>query len=349
MGDVARRVGVSRQLVGLAFGNGTGVSATTRERILRAAEDLGYRPDVAARSLRQRSSDCLGVVFSPIHGAEVDVVDELYPAAQAAGYHIVLSLLTSTRDHSAAIDEALGYRCAALILIGLSINGDELRRLSRQLPVVVVGGDHAEPTGCDYVLSAGDKGVADTVDHLFAMGHRDIAYVHGERMASARLRHAGYLGATGRLALPNRTIVVHDDYIEESGSSAAGVLLHEPHFPTAIVAGNDHAALGLIHTLLRAGVRVPEDVSVTGFDDSRISQLSYVKLTTVHQDGRELAHAAVAAAVGRIAGREEGIETLIMPRLVVRQTSGPPRSASPRTTSGPSAWFAIDPPLTPTR
>src|ERR1700712_5352242 len=101
MGDVADRVGVSRQAVGLVFRGDRGISQETRERILRAADELGYQPDVAAQSLRQRASKHLGVVFSPNHSAEVDIVDALYPAAAEGGYGVVLSALTSTRNASA--------------------------------------------------------------------------------------------------------------------------------------------------------------------------------------------------------------------------------------------------------
>ena len=201
----------------------------------------------------------------------------------------------------------------------------ELQRLSHRLPVVVVGGGRGRSSGCDYVLSAGDVGVAQAVEHLWGLGHRTIAYIHGEQMPSAGLRLSGYRDAAHRLGFTDRTVVVHDDYIEESGARATRMLLGAADFPTAIVAGNDHAAMGVVHTLLRSGIKVPKHVSVTGFDDSRISQLSYVQLTTVHQDGGELARAAVAAAVGRIGGRTSQVDTLIKPALVIRQTTGPAR------------------------
>lgn len=326
MGDVAERVGVSRQAVGLVFRNDRGISAETRQRILQAADELGYQPDVAARSLRQRSSKYLGVVFSPNHAAEVDVVDALYPAAQAGGYGVVLSALTSTRDASTAIDEILGYRCAALLVVGLVLSDDRLRRLSGRIPVVMIGGNEAQDTGCDYVRSAGDVGIAQAVDHLWSLGHRDIAYVHGKQMSSAGLRYRGYTDAVRRLKLRRRTIVIRDDYVEEAGARAARTMLQERTFPTAVVTANDHAAVGLIHQCLRDGVQVPQDLSVTGFDDSRVAQLSYVDLTTVRQDGRLIAEATVEAALSRIHGRREPLESVTEATLVVRGTTGRPRT-----------------------
>jgi len=132
-----------------------------------------------------------------------------------------------------------------------------------------------------------------------------------------------------RLSLPARTVRIADDYTEESGARAAHILLQDSAFPsafpTAVVASNDHSAVGFIHTCLQSGVRVPDDVSVTGFDDSRVARLSYVDLTTVRQDGQQVAEASVAAAVSRIKGRLSAIETLISPSLVIRTSTSRPR------------------------
>jgi DNA-binding LacI/PurR family transcriptional regulator len=326
MGDVAARAGVSRQLVSLVFRNAPGASAETRRRVRRAADELGYRPDTAARMLRRRSSQHIGVLFRPKHAPEADVIDGIYPAAAQCGYEVVLSALTDARDESTAVEELLGYRCEALILIGSHLPPDELRRLASRVPVVSVGGGvEVEITGADVVRSAGDLGVGLAVDHLFELGHRRIAYVHGQKMPSARIRQEGYLLAMARLGLPAHVVVTPEDYIEESGADAGRILLAEEKLPTAVVAGNDHAALGLIHTFLREGVTVPGHVSVTGFDDSRIAQLSYVDLTSVHQEGAEMGRAAVEAAVARITGARVGPrEFVTAPTLAVRGSTAPP-------------------------
>lgn len=324
MGDVADRAGVSRQAVGIVFRGEVGVGSETRDRILRAAADLGYQPDVAAQTLRQRASNYLGVVFSPGHSAEVDIVDALYPVAADHGYEVVLSAVTSTRDAPTAVREVLGYRCAALLIIG-GLAPSELHSVSQRLPLVMIGGEGIQDNACDYVRSAGDVGVGLLVDHLWSLGHRDIAYVYGAGMTSAGIRHRGYLQAMRRLGLPTRTVRVRSSYTEECGAEAAAILLGEDRFPTAVMASNDHAAVGFIHSCLKHGLRVPEDVSVTGFDDSTVARLSYVQLTTARQDGRQMAEASVAAALSRIKGRREVIESVITPTLIVRSTTRPPR------------------------
>src|SRR3954447_24139037 len=155
MGDVAAGAGVSRHLVSLVLRRAPGASAGTRERVLRAAEELGYQPDTAAQMLRRRNSKTVGVLFRPEHAPEADVLDGIYPAAAQAGYEVMLSALTPTREELAAVEELLGYRCEAVILIGSHMPPDQLRRLAGRVPVVSVGGGSpVEETGCDVVRSA---------------------------------------------------------------------------------------------------------------------------------------------------------------------------------------------------
>jgi DNA-binding LacI/PurR family transcriptional regulator len=328
MADVAARVGVSRQLVSLVFRDAPGASADTRARVRKAAEELGYSPDIAARTLRRGTSKYLGVVFTPAYSSESDIVAGIYPAALNRGYNVVLSALTPTRDTRTAVEELLGYRSEALILIGSLMHADALEQLAVrvQIPIVSLGWGSANES-YDVVRSAGDVGIEQAVLHLADLGHRQITYVHSETMPPASVRLEGYERAMTNLSLTPRVIVMSGDYTEESGSGAAARLLAEDALPTAVVTGNDQAALGLIHSLLRAGVAIPKDVSVTGFDDSRIAQLSFMDLTSPRQDPVEMGHAAVEAAIRRIGRSDvEPAEFVITPRLVVRGSTAVPRT-----------------------
>jgi DNA-binding LacI/PurR family transcriptional regulator len=326
MMDVAARVGVSRQLVGLAFRNEAGVSTSTRERIFQAASELGYSPDIAARSLRRRSSNYIGVLFNPSHSAAVDIVEALYPAAQKKGYNLLLSAVTETRNEGEAITELLGYRTESVILISPGTSLDELREMAQRVPVVDIG--RPLPLGiCNVIRSAGDLGIAGAVDHLVGLGHRDIAYVFGPDLPDSAVRLQGYLGAMDRHGLPAHLREIPGDYTEESGAQAAEFFLAEESLPSAVICSNAHAALGLIFRFLREGVRVPEDVSVTGYDDSRIARMSFLNLTTVRQDPVEMGAAAVDAALRMMSDpHTETQEQLIIPSLVVRGSTGPARS-----------------------
>ena len=324
MADVAQRVGVSRQLVGLVFRNAPGVGAETRQKILEAAQVLGYSPNTAARTLRAGSTKYIGVVFDPAHTAPVEIIEWLYFFAHEVGYKLVVSALTPIRDESEAISEVVGYRCEALILIAPRTSPEQLRLVAGPLPVVVIGRG-ISGSEFDLVRSQGDSGIASVVDHLADLGHTEIVYVHGVDMLDADLRLAGYRAGANRRALAERILEVHGDYTEECGASAARLLLAAKALPTAIVCSNDQAALGLSHTLAAAGVRIPADVSITGFDDSRVARLSFMSLTTVRQDPKEVGAAAITAAITRItAGRATGTEVFTSARLVVRGSTAVP-------------------------
>jgi len=326
MGDVAARVGVSRQLVSLVLRDQPGASVETRERVRRAADELGYRPDIAARMLRRRTSQYLGVAFHMQHSSEVDIVESLYPAAELRGYSVVLSAMTPTREERTAVEELLGYRSEAIILIGSHMGAGALRLLADRVPIVAVGRATLN-AGCDVIRSDGDRGMSQAVEHLVTLGHRHVAYLHGSDMPGAGTRQRGYKRAMKRFGLAEQVLVVRGDYTEEAGADAAHRLLGEQgSLPTAVIACNDHMAVGLIHSLLRAGLAVPDDVSVVGYDDSRIARLSYVDLTSVRQDPAAMSEEAVRAAVDRISRVSERPRLVVVPTiLVVRGSTGTPR------------------------
>lgn len=327
MADIAAALGVSRQLVSLVLRNQPGASAQTRERVRETAERLGYSPHVGAQVLRQNASKQLGVVFAPAHATEPDIVQAIYPVASEHGYQVVLSATTSTRDGMQAVEELLGYRCAALIVIGSDLGRTELRALARRatVPLVAVGaGRHNR--SFDVVRSAGDAGIALCVRHLNELGHDDISYVHASSMPPAPIRLAGYLRATEELSLKRDVIELAGDYTEECGAGAGRLLLARGSLPTAVVMGNDQAAVGLLLTLARAGVAVPDEVSVTGFDDSRFARLAAVDLTTVRQDPEQMGRQAVEVALRRLVHPDaKPTEVVTRTSLVVRTSTARPR------------------------
>ena len=301
MGDVAALVGVSRQLVSLVLRDAPGASPRTRERVRRAADELGYSPDIAAQMLRRKGTRTLGVLFTLEHDPEAAIVEHMYVTAAERGYNLILGARSPSRDELTAIDELVGYRCDALILISSTMPAAGLRQLAKRVPVVAVG--HGSTRfGCDVVRSAGDLGIAQAVDHLAELGHRSITYLHGRDMPTGRPRHRGYLAAMTQRGLPIDVLELKGGYTEEEGARAAALLLERRELPTAVIANNDHAALGLMISLIRAGVSVPGTVSVTGYDDSRLARLSFLDLTSVKQDPAEIGDLAVDCALSRISG-----------------------------------------------
>jgi DNA-binding LacI/PurR family transcriptional regulator len=338
MADIATHLGVSRQLVSIVLRDMPGASQETRERVTTAARDLGYSPHIGARTLRQTKSLDIGVAFAPAHATEPDIVEAIYPVAAGHGYHVVLSAQTRTRSTTAAVEELLGYRCAAVIVIGSLMTAAQTRALAKRVkvPLVVVGAGERS-TVFDVVRSAGDRGMAMVVGHLTDLGHQAIAYLHAESMPPASLRLRGYLEAMGGAGLEADVVSIPGaDFTEEAGAIAGRELLTRNVLPTAVAAGNDQQAVGLLQVLSRARVSVPGRVSLTGFDDSRFASLSSVDLTSVRQDPEAMGQAAVAAAVRRI-DRPTLRPSLhvVDPTLVVRGSTGQPRRTT--TTRKPNA------------
>lgn len=314
--DVAARVGVSTASVSLVLRGAPGPSQQTRQRVLAAAAELGYRVDRAASLLARRRRHQLGVLLdvrSPYHA---ELVEEIQVEADRIGYEVVLSTLTRSHDESRALAALLDFRCEAVLLLGPDASASDLATLAAQVPVVVVGRQVAEPT-VDVVRPADDVGVAAALDHLISLGHQEIAFVDGGRGAVASTRRRGYRTAMRRAGLTAR--VIPGDHTEEGGIRAGRSLVAAPDRPTAVVASNDRCAVGLLDVFLRAGVDVPGSMSVVGYDDSTLARLAHIDLTTVNQDAPAQARHAVAAAVSRLdEDRTERLEVVLRPRLVIR-------------------------------
>jgi DNA-binding LacI/PurR family transcriptional regulator len=331
--DVAARAGVSRALVSIVVRNAPGASEATRARVLAVAAELGYRPDVNARLLARQRSRLLGVTVQLGHPFHADVAAGLYDCAEQNGYELALSATVPGRDERRAIDTLLGYRSEALILVAAGASEGTLAAAGRRVPVVVVA-RRVRSTAVDVVRTADDIGVGQAVEHLVALGHTAIAHVDGGRAAGAGDRRRGY-----RLAMRRRQLaeqVVTGGESEEDGARAGRLLLASGP-PTAVICYNDRCAVGLMDVLIRAGVGVPDDVSVVGFDNSQLARLSHINLTTVAQDVAEMAALTIRRLVARLEGGGAGEgpgpaggspdlvrESVLPPRLVVRGSTAPP-------------------------
>ncbi|MGO4661209.1 LacI family DNA-binding transcriptional regulator [Terrabacter sp. 2TAF16] len=348
--DVASRAGVSTASASLVLRGRPGPGAATREAVLDAARELGYRADRTASLLARRRTQLLGVTMDVSSTFHAELLEDLQAAADERGYDIVVSPLTRTRDERRAVESLLDFRCEALLLLGPRLPDAELAALAEEHHVVAIG-RRAQAAGIDVVRAADDVGVGLAVEHLVGLGHRDIAFVDGPRGPIATLRRQGYRSAMKRLGLADAAVVVDGGGDEESGARAAAAL-HLPsepskgrepgpadgraargrvRMPSAVVAFNDRAALGLLDRLRRDGVDVPGDVSVVGYDDSLIARLATVDLTSVSQIPEAMATAAVEAATQRLdEGRTEPVELVLEPQLVVRGTTAPRGDRSTR-------------------
>ena len=324
MEDVATRAGVSRALVSIVFRGVAGASDATRERVLAAARELDYRPDTRASRLGRTRTRMVGVTFSvgaTFHG---DLIQSLYTHADAAGYEVVLSGVTPERSESAAVETLLAERCEAIVALGSTLGTAELRRLAERLPVVSVL--RGVLGGVEVVRTDDAEGMRLAVDHLVGLGHTRIALLDGGRAPGAAERRRGYRAGLRRAGHRGEHILTGGLTELEGASAAAAFLALGAARPTAVAAFNDRCALGFVDVVRQAGLRVPDDVSVVGFDD--ISQAAYphVSLTTVRQDAEHLGAAAVRTVDARLTGGAPGPATVIEPELVVRTSTAPPLS-----------------------
>jgi DNA-binding LacI/PurR family transcriptional regulator len=251
-----------------------------------------------------------------------ELVEELQAAADQCGYDLLLSPVTHIRDEPRAIETLLESRCEALILISPEAPATRITAIGEQLPVVVVGRRTASPV--DVIRAADDDGIGLAVDHLVRLGHRDIVHVDGGGDVVATDRRRGYRKAMRRHGLTNHLHVIPGAYTEEAGARAARTLLDAERLPTAVVAANDHSAIGLLGAFHRAGVAVPGAVSIVGYDDSPVARLAAIDLTSVSQQHRQQAQHAVTAAIERLDGsRTHPREVVFTPQLVQRHSTGP--------------------------
>ncbi len=324
MADVAQHVGVSRALVSIVFRGAKGASDATRERVLEAAAELGYRPDSLAQGLRRNRSRNLGVLFNLRRPFEVELVEHMYSVARDLGYDLLLGPFTPGRGQDTVIDELLRYRCAGLIVVGPDLHARDLEPLAAEVAVVEVGRDVTHGL-VDVIRNDDAVGTRQAVDHLVDLGHRAIAYVDGGDNPGAVYRRDGYRAAMTGRGLDEQIRVVTGGYTEEGGVEAAKALLADG-LPTAVIAANDLCAVGILDTVIRRGITVPRDLSVIGYDDSRFGMLPGIDLTSVRQNIPKAAKLAVKAVVDRLdEPSRRPRDVIIAPRLVIRGTTARPR------------------------
>lgn len=332
MHDVAALAGVSHITVSRVLNGHPSIRPATRERVLAAIATLGYRRNPAARALVTSRTRAIGVLAPEVaqHGPASSVL-AVESAAREHGYHpLVTSAAVEHAATVAALEFLLDQAVEALVVIAPHETVlAAIRDLEIRVPLVTLQApERAGGIGVDQ--AAGSRLAT---EHLLGLGHTRIQHLAGpERYLEAAARRDGYADAMRAAGRPAGELL-RGDWSAASGF-AAGSRLHPE--TTAVVAANDQMAIGLIAALADAGRRVPEEVSVVGFDD--VPEAAFVRpaLTTVHQDFALVGRRAVEAllvqlGVGLPAPAEDdapGDAGVIAPRLVVRASTAPPRSAT---------------------
>ncbi|MBA2266387.1 MAG: LacI family DNA-binding transcriptional regulator [Chloroflexi bacterium] len=322
--DVAARSGVSTATVSRVLSGSVPARAATRERVLAAARELDYRPSSIARALKRQETRTLGLLVT-------DITNPFYPqivraveaAAHERGYGIVLA---NGGDDAARelehLDLLIERRVDGIVIVSSRMTRRHAERLHRTAVPVVLVNDTVAGSGLPTVTTAHRRGARLAAEHLIQLGHQRIAHIGAPAdQAASGQRRQGVRDAMRRAGLGEPLIAIGDGGVA-GGAHAAEALIDSDI--TGIVAYNDLTAIGALRALRRAGIGVPEAVSVVGFDDIDLAAWTDPPLTTIRQPTEALGRWAVEHVADLLAGHDDGLgisPVLLDPEIVVRDST----------------------------
>jgi LacI family transcriptional regulator len=319
--DVAKRAQLSVATVSRALNGFENVSEAARERIAAAVSELGYVPHAGARSLSLARNNAVGVVLPDLHGEFFsEIVRGMDREASERGYLLLLSNLHAKTEQATKALRAMRGRVDGLLVMAPHLPEDELASaLPPGLPVVLIN-TRGQAGGHAAIHLDNAAGAAAVIDHFASLGRKKVVHIAGPvGNVDAQERAAAARSAAERNGL--QLLQVAGDFEEESGAEAVKQLIAAGHAFDAVFAANDNMAMGAIEALRRAGLNVPEDVAVAGFDDIPLAR--HLGITTVRVRIAELGERALGRLLDGLLSQDDGGNELHAPELVVRSSSDP--------------------------
>ena len=337
MKDVARRAGVSVTTVSHVINETRPVAEATRETVLRVMREMNYYKNASARLLARGRSDAFGLLISDIENPFFpELIKSFEIAAMNQGFDLLLGTTNyDPRQARRAVGRMIESKVRGVAVMTTGLDPafiDEL--MAQDIPVVLL--DSSRPKrGRGNIRVDYSRGAAEAARHLHSLGHREIAFITGPRnRASAVHYRAALQAALAEAGLPEPLMIEGLNTVE-SGSEAARVLLARPDFPTVIFCGNDLCAIGAMHALSEAGLRVPADVSIIGSDDVLLARYANPPMTTVRIPRDELGRMAFGALEKMLRSKVRYVgEYVLESSLVVRQSTAAARTSVPAVIGG---------------
>ena len=336
--DVARRVGVSRATVSYVLsGRDSGpisVTGETRQRILQAAEEVGYVPDASAQSLRRGATNMIGFTLPDMNNPHMwQIVRGADQTARAAGYDLLLiSTAHDFKLEKSALLELSRRRIDGLVLAQTHVEqlDADIRSLARQQrPLVILGDYDDQISDLDTVNPGHREGAVQLVTHLIQNGHSRIGFIFGvARKPLGNERLVSYQQTLAQAGIPpDPQLVINCGITIDDGYQAALRLLECQPRPTAIIVINDLLAIGVLRAITDVGLKVPEDISVAGFDDIDMASFLTPALTTVRVFGDDIGKTAVSLILERLKDPDRSAQHIQLPaQLILRASTGPARA-----------------------
>lgn len=315
--EVAKEAGVSISTVSRALNDQPNVREEIRDRVLRASEALGYRPDMAARSMRTGTTGAVGLVVSDISNPLFAAVARAADAALSPhGYALMLANSANDVAHETKLMQALSQRrLDGLILAAADESAEELATRIGSFNAVVLLDREVPGAKVDAVLSDHASGLGDAITHLFALGHRRIALIAGTTaQRGSRVRIRRYREELERLAIPfDPRLCVAERMMFEDGYAACADVLDLDDPPTAIIAANNQLFAGLFAAIRDRGIRVPGDLSIVACEETELTALHNPPLDVVRRDMAELGQAAAELLLERLESPNRRARTVVLP------------------------------------
>ncbi len=336
--DVARIVGVSPSTVSRVLNNGTRsefISEETRRRVRQVAQELGYTPSPIAKALRGGSSGLIGLIVHEIADPFfASLIQELSNNARSRGYQIVLGYAHGDPDQALTVSSVLDTRHVdGMIVLGDLTHDELILGAILENVTAAVGLCRGRSSQTLFTINTDNAaGVRILFDHLYGLGHRHIGYLDGGLIGDISERREAFLAC-----MAERGLEVRPAWIREAVDGLAGGyqamtdLIAQGDLPTALMAADDVIALGAMKAALQHGLRVPEDLSITGFDDIEMAKFMHPGLTTIRQPIDLLSHQAIDSLLEQVAQRPPVSDASMMrftPTLQVRQSTAQPRTLS---------------------